>query len=137
MIQILAGGKGEGKSKKILDMANEAGKTANGHVVFIDDDNRHMYDLHYDIRFVETSGFVMKDLKVLFGFICGILSQDNDIEKIFIDGLHNIVKEVTNEGLTEFICELEKTSAKSNVDFSIIISEKAEALPDKVKEYII
>lgn len=137
MIQILAGGKGEGKSKKILDMANEAGKTANGHVVFIDDDNRHMYDLHYDIRFVETSGFVMKDLKVLFGFICGILSQDNDIEKIFIDGLHNIVKEVTDEGLTEFICELEKTSEKSNVDFSIIISEKAEALPDKVKEYII
>lgn len=137
MIQILAGGKGEGKSKKILDMANEAGKTANGHVVFIDDDNRHMYDLHYDIRFVETSGFVMKDLKVLFGFICGILSQDNDIEKIFIDGLHNIVKEVTDEGLTEFICELEKTSTKSNVDFSIIISEKAEALPDKVKEYII
>ncbi len=137
MIQILAGGKGEGKSKKLLAMANDAGKVANGHVVFIDDDNRHMYDLHYDIRFVETSGFVMKDLKVLFGFICGILSQDNDIEKIFIDGLHNIVKDIDNDSLTEFIKELEKTSASANVDFVMIISEVAENLPEKAKEYII
>lgn len=137
MIQILAGGKGEGKSKKLLAMANDAGKVAKGHVVFIDDDNRHMYDLHYDIRFVETSGFVMKDLKVLFGFICGILSQDNDIEKIFIDGLHNIVKDIDNDSLTEFIKELEKTSASANVDFVMIISEVAENLPEKAKEYII
>lgn len=137
MIQILAGEKGQGKTKRLIDMANEASKTIDGNVVFIDDDNRHMYDLHYDIRFVETSGFVMKDLKVLFGFICGILSQDNDIEKIFIDGLHNIVKEVDNESLTEFIKELEKTSASSNVDFVMIISEVLENLPEKAKEYVI
>lgn len=50
MIQILAGEKGEGKTKRLLEMANEAGKNSKGHVVFIDDDNRHMYDLHYNIR---------------------------------------------------------------------------------------
>ena len=55
MIQILAGEKGEGKTKRLIDMANEAGKTSNGHVVFIDDDSRHMYDLHYNIRFVKTN----------------------------------------------------------------------------------
>ena len=96
MIQILAGEKGEGKTKRLIEMANDAGKSSKGHVVFIDDDNRHMYDLHYNIRFVKTN-FVMNDQKIFFGFICGILSQDNDIEQIYIDGLHNIVKGLTND----------------------------------------
>lgn len=136
MIQILAGEKGEGKTKRLIEIANIAGKKANGHVVFIDDDNRHMYDLHYDIRFVETSGFIMEDANVLFGFICGILSQDSDIEKIYIDGINNIVKNLSSEDLTSFIEKLEKTSAAASVDFTMILSIKTDSLPDKVKQYL-
>lgn len=137
MIQIIAGEKGEGKTKRLLQMANEAGKVANGHIVFIDDDKRHMYDLHYDIRFVETSGFIMCDQKVFFGFICGILSQDGDIEKIYIDGLNNIVKKLSNEDLLAFVKELEKTSTVSNVDFTLIVSTNASSLPEEIKSYVI
>lgn len=137
MIRVLAGGKGEGKTKRILEMANEAGKVANGHVVFIDDDSRHMYDLHYDIRFVSTADFVMEDLKVLYGFICGVLSQDSDIEKIFIDGLQNIVRAIKPGDLEEFAESLEKTSADYNVEFTMIISTPGQELPDKIKEYLI
>ena len=53
MVQILAGGKGEGKTKKLIDMANIAMKDAKGHIVYIDDDSRHVYDLQHDIRFVD------------------------------------------------------------------------------------
>ena len=136
MIQILAGEKGEGKTKRLLEMANDAGKTSKGHVVFIDDDNRHIYDLHYNIRFVKTN-FVMNDQKIFFGFICGILSQDSDIEQIYIDGLHNIVKELTNDGIKEFISEIENLSKENSVDFVFIISSKPETLPEEVKKYII
>lgn len=137
MIQILVGEKGEGKTKRLLEMANDAGKKCNGHVVFIDDDNRHIYDLHYDIRFVETSAFVMADQKVLFGFICGILSQDTDIEKIYIDGLNNIVKNMPNEDLVAFVKSLKKISADASVDFTMIMSAKASSLPSELQEYII
>lgn len=136
MIQIIAGEKGEGKTKKLIEMANEAGKIANGHVVFIDDDNRHMYDLHYNIRFVKTN-FIMDDQKIFFGFICGILSQDSDIEQIYIDGLHNIVKNLSADDIAEFVKELEKISADENVDFKLIISSKADALPEIAKKYVI
>ena len=136
MIQILAGEKGEGKTKKLLEMANESGKVSHGHIVFIDDDNRHMYDLHYNIRFVKTN-FIMTDQKIFFGFICGILSQDSDIEKIYIDGLHNIVKGLTNEGLTDFIKEIEKLSVTNSVDFAFIISAKADELPEAAQKYLI
>lgn len=136
MIQILAGEKGEGKTKRLLEMANEAGKASKGHVVFIDDDNRHMYDLHYNIRFVKTN-FVMSDQKIFFGFICGILSQDSDIEQIYIDGLHNIIENLTNEAIIDFISEIEKLSAENSVDFAFIISSKPETLPEEIKKYVI
>ena len=78
MVKILAGEKGEGKTKKMIAMANEAGKTASGSIVFVDDDNSHMYDLHYSVRFVDTPEFIMQDPQVFRGFVCGILSQNSD-----------------------------------------------------------
>ena len=137
MIQILIGEKGEGKTKRLIDMSNEAGKLSDGHIVFIDDDNRHMYDLHYNIRFVDTTGFVMEDQRIFFGFICGILSQDGDIEKIYIDGLNNIIKYMTDDDLFAFINELEKLSAKANVDFTMTISRDKDKLPEALKSYLI
>lgn len=137
MVQIIAGEKGEGKTKRLLDMANDAGKKADGHVVFIDDDKRHMYDLHYSIRFVDTNGFFMKDQNTFFGFICGILSQDRDIEKVYIDGLNNIVKNVSDEELEDFLTKVEKTSQDFNVDFVMIISQKIDTLPAKAQSYLV
>ena len=79
MVKILAGEKGEGKTKRMIDMANAAGKEAKGNIVFVDDDNSHMYDLHYSVRFVETPKFIMEDPQVFRGFVWGILSQNSDI----------------------------------------------------------
>ena len=137
MIQILIGEKGEGKTKRLIDMSNEAGKLSDGHIVFIDDDNRHMYDLHYNIRFVDPTGFVMEDQRIFFGFICGILSQDGDIEKIYIDGLNNIIKYMTDDDLFAFINELERLSEKANVDFIMTISRNKETVPEAIKSYLI
>ncbi|MBQ2679310.1 MAG: twitching motility protein PilT [Firmicutes bacterium] len=137
MIQIIAGEKGQGKTKRLLDMANEAGKVADGNIVFIDDDKRHMFDLSYNIRFVETSSFIMDDHRMFYGFIRGILSQDSDIEKIFIDGINNIIKKITLEDFLNFIQELEKVSVEYDVDFIMIISIKVEDLPESVKKYLI
>ena len=137
MLLILIGEKGEGKTKRLIDMSNEAGKLSDGHIVFIDDDNRHMYDLHYNIRFVDTTGFVMEDQRIFFGFICGILSQDGDIEKIYIDGLNNIIKYMTDDDLFAFINELERLSEKANVDFIMTISRNKETVPEAIKSYLI
>lgn len=137
MIQILAGEKGEGKTKRLIDMANIAAKTAKGDIIFIDDDKRHMYDLNYKIRLIETNGFIMYDQKVFLGFICGILSQNRDIEKIYIDGLKNIIRSLPAEDLEEFICSVEKLSGFAHVDFTIIVSGLPESFPKKVKEAIV
>ena len=112
MIQILAGEKGQGKTKKLIDMANEASKTVDGNVVFIDDDSRHMYDLHYGIRFVETSKYKICSYEVLIGFIYGILSQNGDIQKVFIDGLGNIAVSYTHLHLRRIYMNIVSNAVK-------------------------
>ncbi|HIW24985.1 MAG TPA: twitching motility protein PilT [Firmicutes bacterium] len=137
MIQILAGEKGQGKTKRLIEMANEASKTIDGNVVFIDDDNRHMYDLHYGIRFVDTSMYKICDYEVFIGFIYGILSQNGDIQKIFVDGLGNIIRSLNSEDV-ENLCEvLDRISNDYNVDFTLIYSAPMTAVPDQVRKYLI
>lgn len=132
MVQILVSEKGEGKTKRLIEIANEAVKNAHGHVVFIDDDNRHIYDLHYDIRFVETSDFPLSNYRELIGFIYGILSQDSDIEKIYIDGLYNIVKNLNDEDLIKLISKLQRLSDKLNIDFIATANIKPENVPKEL-----
>ena len=79
----------------------------------------------------------MDDQKIFFGFICGILSQDNDIEQIYIDGLHNIVKNLESEDIAAFIKELEEISESESVDFKLIISGSMDALPEIAKKYVL
>ena len=124
MVKILAGEKGEGKTKRMIDMANAAGKEAKGNIVFVDDDNSHMYDLHYSVRFVETPKFIMED-------------QNSDIETIYIDGLNHIMDRISDADFTAFIQELDKTSKEAEMDMVMIISRKTDALPAEVQQYLI
>ena len=137
MVKILAGEKGEGKTKRMIDMANAAGKEAKGNIVFVDDDNSHMYDLHYSVRFVETPKFIMEDPQVFRGFVCGVLSQNSDIETIYIDGLNHIMDRISDADFTAFIQELDKTSKEAEMDMVMIISRKTDALPAEVQQYLI
>ena len=137
MVKIPAGEKGEGKTKRMIDMANAAGKEAKGNIVFVDDDNSHMYDLHYSVRFVETPKFIMEDPQVFRGFVCGILSQNSDIETIYIDGLNHIMDRISDADFTAFIQELDKTSKEAEMDMVMIISRKTDALPAEVQQYLI
>ena len=137
MVKILAGEKGEGKTKRMIDMANAAGKEAKGNIVFVDDDNSHMYDLHYSVRFEETPKFIMEDPQVFRGFVCGILSQNSDIETIYIDGLNHIMDRISDADFTAFIQELDKTSKEAEMDMVMIISRKTDALPAEVQQYLI
>jgi len=137
MIQIIAGEKGEGKTKRLIEMANDSIKKTHGHIVYIDNDNRHIYDLHYDIRFVETSDFPLSNYRELIGFIYGILSQDSDIEKIYIDGIYNIVKTVGYEDWIKLVSKLKSLSEKQNIDFIICANILQNELPIEIKEYLI
>jgi len=133
MVKYLAGLKGEGKTRMIIDLANESAKTTDGNLVFIDDDKRHIFELHRDIRFVETGKGVLDKYREFIGFVLGILSQNSDIRHIFVDGLTNIVTEVDNEVLIKLHPRLEAISNDHHVDFTICMNYDKALLPEVVK----
>ena len=136
MISIIASGKGTGKTKKIIDMANADMKIVEGNVVYIDDDNRHMYDLNHDVRFVNLEEFPLKTTEEFIGFIYGIIANNYDIEKIYIDGLYNIMGS-ENENVINFIDRIEWLSEKHSIDFVMTLSCNPELLSETIKKYVI
>ena len=134
MVKLITGGKGTGKSKRMIEMANELTKISKGHVVFIDDDKRPMYDLKYAIRFISMDEYPVLDQKGFWGFLCGMISCDHDIEAIFIDGLIRIIN-TDIQSAFEFIKEINILSQKFQIDFIISMSCAENELPAELKEY--
>ena len=136
MAAILAGKKGEGKTKTLIDLANESVSTSDGDVIYIDDDKRHIYDLNHKIRFVEVSEFPLANYRELIGFIYGIFSQNSDITKVFVDGIFKIVQSLGNEDLIKLVARLDSMSKAYNVDFVLAGNVDPAELPKEVEQYI-
>lgn len=136
MIQVFCSKRGSGKSKRLIEMANEHSKNTSGHIVFLDDDKGPMYSLERSIRFISMEEYKLKSFDGLCGFLCGILSGDYDISEIYIDGLANIV-EVNAEKDQEAFTIFDELCSKFSIDIYININEEAyNPVPDYVKKYI-
>ena len=130
MIQIISGEKGEGKSKHLIDMANKKVKETLGHIVYLNNDREHMYQLNYKIRFIVVDEFPIRNCREFLGFICGIIAQDHDIDYIYIDGLLKFTR-LSVEEAQNFIEELLQIGEKYNVHFVIGMSCKNKDIPNR------
>ena len=134
MIQAILGKKGSGKTKRIIDMANDALKTEHGAVVFIDDDDRYMYDLRHEVRFVNATEYKIKSSDMFLGFLCGMLAQNFDITMIFVDAFVRLVKDNLSD-MESFFERLDVLSAEHKVDFILSVSGDPEGMPAFVTKY--
>lgn len=136
MIQLIVGEKGKGKTKILLDKVNAEVKTAHGSIVYLDKSTKHMYELNNKVRLIDVSGFGLENSAEFVGFIYGILSQDHDLEQMYLDSFLKISQ--TDEASANAIIEkLDEISQKFNVTFVISISVKPEAIAEKFKENIV
>lgn len=133
MIRLIYGKKGSGKSKKLLDMANAEVDTAAGNIVYIDDNNRCMYDLKHEIRFINTADYGIENSDMLYGFVCGILSRDFDISSLYIDGLKKLIRNEEKD-LTRLLNLLDEQFADIN---AYIVVSGSESAPGYLEKYII
>ena len=88
MVKLLVGHKGSGKTKQMIELANESVETSKGSIIFINKNHRLMYDLKYRIRVICMEDFEhVTNSDEYIGFLYGIISSDHDIETIFIDSI--------------------------------------------------
>ncbi len=136
MIQVIAGKKGSGKTKRIIDMTNQATQESHHDIVFIDDDNRYMFDLRHEVRFINAGEYNLLSDQMFMGFVCGAVAQNFDVGLIFIDAFKKLIK--AELSTTEWLFErLEGLSEKHSVDFVLSISEDPAELPEFIKKYVI
>ena len=142
MVNFLAGAKGDGKSRKIIEMANANVKVTDGHLVFITHNRKHMHDLHRDVRFVETEKGLLANYREFIGFVLGILSQNSDITHIYVDGINSIIcnideVEPTGEDLAKLKNRLDELSKTEDVGFSLTLHCNKSNVPEAIKAALI
>ena len=136
MIQVIAGKKGSGKTKRIIDMTNNATQEINHDIVFIDDDNRYMFDLRHQARFINAGEYNLTSDQMFMGFLYGVVAQNFDVGLISIDAFKKLIK--TDLPSTAWLFErLEDISTKHSVNFLLSVSEDPDELPDFIKQYVI
>ena len=136
MIQLILGEKGKGKTKILLDKVNSEIKTAHGNIVYLDKSTKHMFELNNKVRLIDVSGFELSNSDEFSGFIYGIISQDHDLEQMYLDSFLKISQtdETTANAL---LAKRQEIGEKFNVTFVISISVNAADLDEKFKENII
>ncbi len=135
MVQMIIGKKGKGKTKQLLDRVNTSIKTANGNIVYIDKSSKHMLELNNKIRLIDASGYGLKNSDEFIGFILGIISQDHDLEEMYLDSFLNVAK-LEGADITATIKELDSISKNFNVNFILSVSLDKDELPAELGEYI-
>ena len=134
MIKIIAGAKGAGKTKKLIDAANKDVASAKGVLAFITDTKRYMYDLNRAVRFIDVTDYKIAGEDALCGFVKGVAAGNHDYEYIYIDGIARIAGKELSE-MAGIFYMLEKLAAENNIVITITCSCPAEELPDFIATY--
>ena len=129
MVELIVGKKGKGKTKVLLV------KEANGSIVYLDKSIKHMYELNNKVRLIDVSSYPLKNADEFVGFICGIISQDHDLEQIYLDSFLKVSK-LEDADVTDTLGQLDKISEKYGISVVVSISLDKEELPDALQDKI-
>lgn len=128
MVKLLVGHKGSGKTKQMIELANSAIETANGSIIFINKNQRLMYDLKYRIRVICMEDYEhITNSDEYIGFLYGIIAGDHDIETIFIDSILKHA-DFSLSDLPEFLDRLKDISKNYGMDFIVSLSSEKEEM---------
>ena len=130
MIEIISGEKGKGKTKELLNKVNTSITSATGNIVYLDKSQKHMYELNNKIRLINVNDFLIDNCDEFLGFICGVISQDHDLEEMYLDSFLTIAS-------IHAIQKLDVISEKYNVKFILSVSKDESKLTDIAKAKIV
>lgn len=136
MVEIIAGEKGKGKTKYLLDKVNAAIKQADGNLVYLDKSQKHMHELNNRVRLINVMDYPITDCDEFLGFVCGIVSQDYDLQEMYLDSFLTIAN-ISDEEMVHAIEKLDVISEKFHVKFVLSVSRNEADLPESVKAKLI
>ena len=137
MIEIIAGEKGKGKTKELLAKVNHSVAAASGNIVYLDKSQKHMYELNNKVRLINVMDYPIDNCDEFLGLLCGIVSQDHDLEEMYLDSFLTIAFAETDDEIQHAIEKLDIISEKYNVKFILSVSRDESKLPECAKAKIV
>ena len=137
MIEIICGEKGKGKTKELLAKVNHEVVSASGSVVYLDKSQKHMYELNNKIRLINVMDYPVTNCDEFLGFICGIVSQDHDLEEMYLDSFLTIASIEDDSEIVKAIEKLDVISEKYKVRFVLSVSRNKDSLPECAKAKVV
>lgn len=136
MVELIVGNKGKGKTKHLLDKVNAMVQSAQGSIVYLDKSTKHMYEVNNKVRLIDVSAFEISSSDEFVGFVKGIISQDHDLQQMYLDSFLKIAQ-VQEDGIADVVAKLERVSEVYHVDFVLSVGKNEEDLPAELKSKII
>lgn len=136
MVQLIVGKKGKGKTKYLLDKVNSEVKNVAGNIVYLDKSTKHMFELNNKVRLIDVSDYDFETSDEFVGFVCGIISQDHDLQQMYFDSFLKIAK-LEDSSITSIVNKLEALSNKFKVDFILSVSYDKDELDESLKPMVI
>lgn len=134
MVNLYVGDPGSGKTKIMIAEANAAAEKALGEIVFIDVVDKQHNRLDRKVRLIYTSEFSIDSLRSIYGLLCGIISANRDVEKIYLDGLEKMAIDLKTD-LDQFLSLVKKFSEENDVDVTIAASIEDPELLSITEKY--
>lgn len=134
MVKFILGRKGAGKTKWLIDNANKDMKEGNGNIAFVDVDDDHIFTLNYNVRLINAMEFNILNVESFYGFLCGLLAMDYDLEKIYVDGIYKVMS-LDLQDIVTLHDALKKICKKYEVEFYINVDYTMDKIPESMREY--
>lgn len=135
MVKLILGAKGAGKTKWLINGANDDIKSGNGNITFLDVEDEHIFSLDTNVRLINLSDYSVNSIEKFYGFLLGMLSMDFDLEKIYIDSIYKII-DIKKEDLKCLVKNLDEISEKHDVDILINVDFIADEVDSDLRSYV-
>lgn len=133
MIRYILGAKGAGKTKWLIDHANEDHEGGNGNIAFVEVDDDHIFSLDYNVRLINATEYNLTNLDEFYGFLSGMFAMDYDLEKVYVDGMYKVM-DLSVDDLKDLADRLESLGME-NRQIYINVNYVEADFPEELKQY--
>ncbi|MEL7603825.1 MAG: hypothetical protein AAGU77_11790 [Bacillota bacterium] len=135
MVKLIVGSKGTGKTKKLVELINQAVQEENGSIVCLEKNKKLTFDIPYTVRLIHASDYGFGTLEFFKGFISGLHAANYDISHVFIDNLLKMFDELDMDKFAQLLDELNAFGEKENIKFTISATVDLDTIGDNIKKY--
>ena len=136
MVRLIMSGSGEGKTKQLIELMENAAEQDVGCIVCIEPTRNMSFNLRHQTRMIDASEFSIDSFETLRGFICGLYAGNYDISHVFIDNLCKVARSNDERQVGQFLNWLDGFSSPLNLKITVTVSANPDTATDTMRKFM-